>query len=190
MLKNEIIYREILEHWNEKLSQLGLSKTLGFSLSTINNALKPLVAMGAVTVLPRGLKAVDKEKVLLYWASIRNLAKDVLYSTHAGAQPGAVEKSMPGGIVYSAYSAFKFKFHEVPADYSEIYVYCDTPAEVKKRFPPQKGPPNLFVLKSDRRLFELSKKDIAPMSQVFVDLWNTKEWYAKEYIKRLKEMML
>ncbi len=189
MLKREIVYREMLET-KGRLTQLEFAKTLGFSLSTVNNALRPLVAMGAVAVLRRGFKIRDKEKILLFWASVRNLRKDIIYETRVDASPNDIEKSMPSDVVYTAYSAYKLKFHSVPADYSEIYVYSSQLTEIKKRFPHAKGPTNLFVLNVDSRLFQISRENIAPLSQVFVDLWNLKEWYAKEYIKELKEKIL
>lgn len=191
MLKTEIVYREIIESWEgkNKLSQLELSKRLGISLSTVNNAIRPLVSMGAIGVLPRSIKVIDKEKALLYWASVRDLQKDIVYSTRGGT-PGDIEKNMPYEVIYTAYSGYKFLFRDVPADYGEVYVYLRDVEAIRKRFPPQKGPPNLFVLTPDRRLPGLSKDNIAPPSQIFVDLWNIREWYAKEFIKALKEKLL
>jgi DNA-binding Lrp family transcriptional regulator len=185
MFKSEIVYREMVETSDARLTQLGLSKRLGLSISTVNNALKPLVAMGAVKILRRGLRVIDKEKLLFYWASVRNLEKDVVYSTRTAKQPGEIEKGMPASVIYTAYSAYKFKFGSVPADYSEVYVYSENMEDIRKRFPQQPGPANLFVLKTDERLAVLSKDNIAPLSQVFVDLWNIREWYAKEYVKEL-----
>ncbi|MEW5936416.1 MAG: winged helix-turn-helix domain-containing protein [Candidatus Thermoplasmatota archaeon] len=185
MLKSEIVYRELLESPDLGLTQLGLAKRLGFSLSTVNNALKPLVAMGAVKVLPRGLRVTDRKKLLLYWASVRDMEKDVVYSTRAEGLPSEIEKCMPADVIYTAYSAYKFRFGTVPADYSEVYVYSEALEEIRKRFPAQHGPQNLFVLRMDRRLAEISKENIAPNSQVFVDLWNIREWYASEYVKDL-----
>ena len=42
---------------------------------------------------------------------------------------------------------------------------------------------NLFILKKDS-LLNLYKK--IPLAQIFADLWNLKEWYAKEFIKALE----
>jgi DNA-binding Lrp family transcriptional regulator len=187
MKKTEIVYRELIEFWKARLTQLELSRRLGFSLSTVNNALRPLVRMGAVAVLPRRLKVIDREKVILYWASIRNLEKDIIYSARTAANPSEIEKGMPADVIYTAYSGFKFRFGSIPADYSEVWVYSQSLDEIKKRFPSLKGPPNLFVLKPDDRLVKLAKDNIAPKSQLFVDLWNIKEWYAKEFIKALRE---
>ncbi len=190
MKQKEFVYRELAEFSKERLTQLGLSKTLGISLNTTNLAIKPLVSLGAVQVLQRGLNVIDKEKIVLFWANLRNLQKDIVYSTRVSAQPSEIEKNLSAGIIYTAYSAYKFRFGEVPADYSEVYVYSMDVEEIKKRFPMQKGPPNLFVLKADKRLIELSKENIAPNSQVFVDLWNLREWYAKEFVNALKERIL
>ena len=190
-MKKEGIYREILSAPKKQpLTQLWLSKKLKLSLSTVNNALTPLFALGALSKRARGFQIIDAKKILLYWASKRNLKKDILYSTRADAPVSDAEKSMPPRIVYTAYSAYKFRFGDVPADYSEIYVYSDDITEIKKRFPPRTGPPNLFVLRPDPRLFELAKENIAPMSQVFADLWNVKEWYAKEFVQALKRRIL
>jgi len=190
MLKSEIIYREILESKDKKLTQFALAKKLGFSLSTVNNALKPIASMGAVKIFRTGLKITDREKIILYWASVRNIEKDTIYKTRSSLLPSQIEKSMPAGVIYTAYSAFKFRFKHVPADYSEVYVYHWDLDEIKKRFPESKGPPNVFILKPDKHLIEISKNNTAPLSQIFVDLWNIKEWYAKEFVMALKEEVL
>ncbi len=74
--------------------------------------------------------------------------------------------------------------------YDKVYVYADgkTLAEIKKRFPKQKGTPNFFVLKSDSELSRFG--GIAPESQIFCDLWNAKDWYAKDFLKGLKEKII
>jgi hypothetical protein len=185
MYKSEMVYRELIEFAAEKLTQLGLSKRLGVSISTVNNALKPLVAIGAVKILQRGIRVTDKEKLLLYWASVRDLERDMIYSTRSDKPTSEIEKSMPADVAYTAYSAYKFRFGGVPADYSEVFVYSEGVEEIERRFPRQSGPRNLFVLKTDERLVGLSKDGIAPLGQVFVDLWNLREWYAREFVKEL-----
>jgi len=53
MKNSELVYRELLsgvETENARFTQLGLAKTLGISLSTVNNALMPLRKMGAVKI--------------------------------------------------------------------------------------------------------------------------------------------
>ena len=189
MKKTELVYREILqsvmENKNVKLTQLELAKTLKISLSTVNNALQPLKKMGAVKVNRRNFKIINAKKILYYWASIRNLEKDIIYKTRAEFKGtvAEVEKEMPAAIVFTAYTAYKFKFKDVPADYSEVYVYCadDDLKELMKRFPQKNNNPNLFVLRKD------FKDKRMPIAQIFVDLWNIKEWYASDFVKSLEE---
>lgn len=185
MKKIELVYREILyqamENGNKQLTQAGLAKSIIISLSTVNHALKPLRKMGAIRIKLRNFEVVDTKKILFYWASIRNIEKDIIYKTRAIGTAVDMEKNMPGGIVFGAYSAYKFKFKKTPSDYSEVYVYADDLEELKKRFPENNNIPNMFVLKK-------SFGDMT-MAQIFVDLWNLKEWYAKEFLKEMEERM-
>ena len=190
MKKSELVYRELLLGFIEcekaVFTQLGLAKALKISLSTVNNALKPLRKMGAVKVKRRSFEVVNAKKILYYWASARSLEKDVIYKTRAEMAVSEIEKAMPSDVVFAAYTAYKFRFEDVPADYSEVYVYCrnDGLKEVVKRFPQSKNPnPNVFVLKKEFADNEM------PLAQMFVDLWNLKEWYAKDFVKALEEKL-
>ena len=189
MKKAELVFREVLYGALEKgkgsFTQLGLSESLGISLSTVNNALRPLRQMGAVKVKKMCFDVVSARKLLYYWASVRNLEKDIVYVTRVGFKStvSEVEKGMPPAVVFAAYSAYKFRFNDAPADYSEVYVYCDEESlkDLVKRFPEKKGNPNLFVLRKD---FMGSQVSVA---QIFVDLWNLREWYARDFVKALEE---
>ncbi|MBW2975807.1 winged helix-turn-helix domain-containing protein [Candidatus Woesearchaeota archaeon] len=191
MKKTELVYREILnkfiEEKNAKLTQLGLAHALKISLSTVNNALKPLIKMGAVKVNLRNFEIVNAKKILYYWASMRNIKKDIIYKTRVECKTtvAEIEKKMPPGIVFAAYTAYKLKFNDAPADYSEVYVYCADEGlkELTRRFPPKNNNPNLFVLRKD---FEDKKM---PAAQVFVDLWNLKEWYASDFVNALEKRL-
>ncbi|MFH1306816.1 MAG: winged helix-turn-helix domain-containing protein [Candidatus Micrarchaeota archaeon] len=192
MKKKELVYRQML-YWAMqkkagKFTQLELSKSLRISLSTVNNALSPLEKMGAIDVGKMGFKILDAKKILLYFASIRNLQKDVIYSTRANMPVSQIEKSMPAGAIYTAYSACKYLFSSVPADYSEVYVYADEAAlaKIRRRFTQNSQPPNLFVLRADAALPAISKTNIAPLPQIYADLWNLRQWYAKEFVKYLE----
>lgn len=180
MKKIELVYCYILEQVMEQkrktMTQMEIAKALAISLSTVNAAIGKLRKMGAVRVKLRSLDVVDAKKILYYWASIRNIEKDIVYSTRADAPVGEIEKNMPADIVYAAYSAYKMKFKDVPADYSEVYVYGD-PDKIKKRFPPSKSRTNLFVLSPPGKM---------TIANIFVDLWNMKEWYAKEFLNALE----
>lgn len=186
MKKIEFVYREILFNAIEKekkdLTQAYLANTLGVSLSTINLALKSLARMNAVRIRKRGFDIIDVRKVLYYWASMRNVEKDIIYRTRVEEPVTKIEKQMPDNIVFTAYSAYKFKFEDTPADYSEVYVYG--PEEIKKRFKPNNKIPNVFVLKKDNQIEKYGKS--ATIANLFVDLWNLRQWYAKDFLTALE----
>lgn len=191
MKKAEIIYREILyqsiEKKNKVLTQSFLAKTLKLSLSVVNKSVKTLEKIGAVEIRQRSLHIIDIKKILYFWASIRNLQKDIIYSTRINLPVIKIEKLMPDDIVFGAFSAYKFLFKDVPADYSEVYVYGDE-ISLKKRFSSAEGGAhNFFVLKKD----ELTEKygKTTTIANTFVDLWNLKEWYAKEFLKNMEEKL-
>ncbi len=185
----ELVYREILyqaiEKKNRTLTQSSLAKALGISLNTVNNAVKKLEKIGAVEIKPRLFNVVDVKKILYFWASVRNLQKDIIYSTRVELPIKEIEKSMPDNVVFGAYSAYKFLFKDVPADYSEIYIYGDE--DLKERFPENKGVPNLFVLKKDKTILKYGKT--TTIANTFVDLWNIKEWYAKEFTNAIEKKL-
>ncbi len=195
MKKKELVYREILyksmEMKKNFQTQLELSRELGLSLSTINSAVRQLARFGGIEILKQGFRLMDAEKIATFWASARSVQKDITYATRANMQVSEIEKNMPSGAIYTAYSGFKFQKNNTPADYSEVYVYADneTLLEIKARFPEAKGPANLIVLKSDDRLGKISKNSIAPIAQIYVDLWNLKEWYAKEFRNELEKQI-
>lgn len=188
MLKVEFVYRELLfralEQGVSSFTQKGLAEALGVSLSNVNNALRPLRRMNAVNVKPRGFSLVNPKKVLLYWASIRNVGKDLAYSTRVEASILEVEKRMPSGIVFAAYSGYRFRFKDAPADYSEVYVYASELDEIRVRFPTKKGNANLFVLQKDALMERYGRT--GSIAQLFVDLWNLPEWYARDFLKELE----
>ena len=183
MKKIELVFRTILEELiekkNKKLTQADIARTLSISLSTVNVAINHLKKMGAVRVKKRSFEIVNGKKILLYWASIRDISKDIMYKTRIDGSVVFIEKNMPNDVVYGAYSGYKFLFNDMPADYSEVYVYSEDLDEIKKRFKECKNEPNLFILKKDF--------DKMTLAHLFVDLWNLKEWYAKDFLKAMEE---
>jgi len=191
MKKTEFIYRDILynaiEEKEPKFTQLELSKKLNLSLSVINSAVKKLEQIGAVKIMQRGFRVIDIKKIIYLWASLRNLQKDIIFKARVEIPVREIERTMPN-LIFTAYTAYKLKFNDYPADYSEIYAYADEEEldTLRKRFVNIKidsKNPNLFVLKRDS-LMSLYKT--IPISQIFVDLWNLKEWYARDFLKSLE----
>lgn len=194
MLKKEILWREILYQATENrrlnFTQKELAEKFGFSVSTVFNALKIPRAQGAVNVTGKDFSIMDIEKFLFIWATQRNLSKEVIFKTFSPKNAKEIEGLMPPGIIFGAYSAFTQRYQDAPADYDKVYVYADQNelAEVKKRFPETKGNPNFFALKKDQYLEQYGV--VTPNGQTFVDLWNLKDWYAKEFMDKLKEKII
>ncbi len=185
MKKIERVLRELLylafEEKTRKTTQAHLASRLQVSLSTVNLAISHLRKMNAVQIAKRSLVIINPKKILFYWASIRTLEKDILIKTRVEGNVSDIEKSMPSDVVFGAYSAYKLQFSDQPADYSEVYVYASNPKEVLKRFIQRQGPPNLIVLKKECPNMTLA--------HLFVDLWNMREWYAKEFLRSLEEKL-
>lgn len=195
MKKIELIYRELLyqhgEQQQSSFTQLQLAKQLQLSLSTVHHALLPLRRMGAVEMRLKSFHILDPQKILYHWASLRNLQNDIIYQVRVEQPVRKIEAEMPPTIVFAAYSAYKLRFRDVPADYSEVYVYGSiedgSVEEVKARFPPARGNPNLFILAKDQFIEKYGKA--TTLAHTFVDLWNLPEWYAKEFVLALQQKM-
>lgn len=194
MKQIEFVFREILcraiENKEFILTQSELSKKLGLSLSIVNLAVKKLSNIGGIEVKQRSFRVLDVKKMLYFWASVRNLRKDIIFEARVALPVREIERNMPN-VVYTTYSAYKFRFRDVPADYSEVYVYADEKeiGLIKKRFKieeERKGGSNLFILRKDDLMDNYSE---LPLSQIFVDLWNMKEWYAKEFVLNFENII-
>jgi len=189
--KKGIIYRHMLDCYFEdhqtRFTQLEISKRFNLSLSTVSNAISPLRSMGAIIVKKRSFELTDPKKALLYFATIRNLEKDISYSTRFEAPAREIEKLVPSGTVFTAYSAFRIIYQDAPADYSEVYAYLteEGVAEVKRRFPPKSGPANVIFLQADPFI----RKNAVSPSQLFADLWNIRSWYAKEFLDAIEKRL-
>ncbi len=194
MNKKEIVWREVLqkaiEDKKNEFTQKELAEKFGFSLSTVFNALKIPRQTGAIDVSGRNFVVRDVEKLLYLWATHRNLGREIVYQTHVEATVKEIEGGMPAGAIFAAYSAYAQKFGEAPADYSQVYVYAGESVleEIKKRFPKKRGYINLFVIESD--VFLKNFEEVSPDVQIYADLWNLKDWYAKDFLKALKEKVL
>ncbi len=182
MKKIEIIWREILETGvkNPIFEQKQLAKKFHFSTSTVFAAIKPLRDIGAVAVTGRNFKISNFEKILFFWATHRNLNKDIIYQTRVELPVLEIEGLVDNQTIFGSYSAARMHLGSAPADYDKVYVYSNF---LEERFPKKTGIPNLFVLKPDLFL----KEKITSVPQTFVDLWNLSDWYAADFLKALKE---
>jgi len=191
-MRIERVYREILykvlDLKEETIfKQKELSSDTKLSISTVNYSLIPLQQMNAIEKKPFGFRVIDAKKILLYWASTRKLRKDVVYKNFVDEKVERIESSVPAKSVFTAYTAFKFKFKQIPSEYSEVIVYGEK-EKFEERFGKEniKLKPNLIVLKLDEHLLKFK---LVPTAQIFVDLWNLDTWYAKEFLNKLEVMI-
>lgn len=187
MLKIEYIWRDLLfeavEKQNPYFTITDLSKKFQLSTSVVSHAIIPLRELHMVEVGKLRSKVIGVERLLMFWATRRNITKEVLYKVHSSLPVFERESSMPSHVIPTAYSAYRFLYHTVPADYENIYFYGSEVEEIKKRFPENKKTPNVFILKIDPYLKKIYRT--TPLIQIFVDLWTLPEWYAKDFSEAL-----
>ncbi len=194
MTKKELILKEILDRAIKdkqfNFTQKEMAEKFGISLSTVFNALKIPRQLGAVRVTGRNFILEDTEKLLYIWATGRHLEKEIVYRTHTGCDAKEIEGMMPDRAVFAAYSAYAQKYGDAPADYDKVYVRASGEAleEIKKRFPEKRGEPNLYVLRMNEKTDK--RKETVSDALIFSDLWNLRDWYAKEFLSKLKEQIL
>ena len=182
MFKIEYIWRDLLdrviEQGNPEFTLTELAGKYSLSTSVVNHALIPLRQLKIVKIFKTRSKVVDGERLLFYWATRRNLAKEIIYSTDSDLPAVEREGLMPAGVIPAAYTAFRYQLGQPPADYDHIYFYSDQPELVAKRFPESQRPANTFILKPDPFLLQAKRVGLA---QLFADLWNLPEWYSKDF---------
>ena len=152
------------------MSQKALARACEVSLGLVNMIVAKLERLGTIEKKPLGFRVIDPKKILIYWASKRDLTKDVIYEASSPLSAPEIEAQMPSGAIFTCYSGYRLKFGATPVDYDEVYVYAD-PQEVKRRFQVRKIKKNLFVLSSDPHLERVSEGGTAPLAQIYVDLW-------------------
>jgi len=192
MKRIERIYCELLIKYihdnGSTLTQKQLAKECDVSIGIVHYALTPLHQMGIIEKKQRSFLLLNPKKLLIYWASIRNLTNNIVYTTFSPEPTQKIEQMMPP-CVFTAYSGYKHTFDVVPADYREVYLYAD-PTQIKERFPPSTSPlHNIFVLENDPYIDKRSNHGIAPSPLIYVDLWNLNTWYANEFIQDFEKKL-
>ena len=190
-MKIETIWHDLLFNALEKgefrHTQKSLSEKYGYSLSTINLAVKNLAAIGGVEIMGKFFVVKDVKKILYFWATHRNLEKDIIYRTWVSEPISEIEGFIPDGSIFACYTAAKELLKEASSDYSKVYFYFDENSleRVKNRFPFNKSEnPNLYVLKSYS--WQKDYGFTTSLPQTFVDLWNLSDWYAKDFLVDLE----
>src|SRR5579859_716169 len=136
--RTEAVWRhllvEALDQGNRRTSVTALSHTLGLPVSTVHKALERPRAIGAIRGTASGLRVLDPQRLLLLWAAHRDLAKDVVYQTHAAAGVHDIESRLPPTAIPTAYTAYVHRAgRNTVADYDQVVTYAD-PKEVAALF--------------------------------------------------------
>lgn len=175
MKKLDRVLREIMYRVYERneffMSQKSLAQTCGLSMDTVNRLVSKLDQFRSIEKKPLGFRVVEPKKILSYWAAIRKLTQDIVYSTYSPDSASEIEGDMPAGSIFTAFSGYRLRFKETPTNYEEVYVYAD-PDEMRKMFPESKAERrNIFVLRQDPHIERTSKNRAATLAQIYVDLW-------------------
>jgi DNA-binding transcriptional regulator YhcF (GntR family) len=185
----EILYR-VYERNEPFMSQKSLAQACETSMDTVNRLVSKLNQFGSIEKKPLGFRVTDPKKVLLYWASTRNLVSDLVYSTYSPDSVSEIEAEMPPGTIFTCYSGYQRRFKDAPTYYEEVHVYAD-PDWVKRKFPEKDVErKNIFVLRADPHLKKVSKGNAAPLAQIYADLWQiggaTGDRFSLELEKKLE----
>lgn len=191
MQKIETIWHDLvwkaLEKGEFHHTQKALSEKYNYSLSTVNLAVQSLAKIGGVRLSGKFFTVSDVKKILYYWATHRNLRKDIIYETYIGEPISEIEGMVPNRAIFACYTSARQILKEVPSDYSKVYFYFNEGDldVVKSRFPFKKTEnPNVIVLKESS--WQKNYGQTASLPQTFVDLWNLSDWYAKDFLMVLE----
>jgi len=193
MKKNTRVLREILHRVYDQgqyfMSQKDVAKACKVSLDTVHRVVTKLAQFRGVEKRPFGFRVVDPKKCLMYWAATRNLAADVVYTTYSPDSPTEIEQDMPEDTVFTAFSGFVRRFGGGPTDYEEIYVYARAD-EVMRRYPESGAlKTNIYVLRPDPHLIQLSPQGAPPLAQLYVDLWQIGGSTADRFLLQLEQRL-
>lgn len=155
---------------NDSSIKKSIAENSSVSLGTVNSVVTKLSDLGALEKKPLGFRLRNAEKVLHYWAATRDLKKDIVYTGYSPDLPKTIEEKMPSEVIFTAYSGFRQKFGVTPTDYSEVYIYAN-PDQISEKFGQKKQKRNIYVLKLDERLRDLTRENIVPLVQLYADLW-------------------
>src|SRR3989344_6334156 len=182
-LWHHILY-EALTHKQFKFTQQELAVRFSYSLSTVHHAISVPASIGAISKETKFFVLAHPMKLLLYWASLRNLKRSIIYQTYSPISVTQREGQMPPTAIYACYSAARRILGEPPADYEAVYIYDAIEAipEFERRFPPDRGKqPNVFILAAGPELGQYGSITTSP--QTYVDIWNLSDWYANDFLK-------
>ena len=182
------ILQEAIDHKRFQHTQQEIARLLGYSLSTVNHALVVPTANGSIRKTGKYFLLADGHKLLYYWASVRSFETDIIYQTTLHQPITELESLVPPQSIYACYSAARQILGEPPADYDKLYLYLpshELPL-MQQRFPSTKSSSsNVFTLIQPSTMECYGNR--TTLIQTFVDIWNLRDWYAKEFVTALEE---
>lgn len=187
------LLQEALQNRSFRHTQEGIAQNFGYSLSTIHHALQIPTELGAIRKETKFFVLEDYKKLLYYWASVRNFSRDIIDRVFLEETMQAIEGLAIPESIFACYSAARFHLGEAPADYAKTYWYIQEAdlEKARRRFATaseskrEKREPNVFFLKMPAVMARYGKTTTLP--QTFVDIWNLRDWYAKDFCKALEE---
>lgn len=180
----EAIWRHLLvgalDHGQRRTSITQLSVQLGMPVSSIHAALERPRSIGAVRGTAAGIRVLDPKRLQLLWAARRDLARDATYATRVPLPVAEIEARLPTDAIPTAFTAFvALAGRNVVADYEQVIVYADA-QQMQKRFAARRGEPSLICLEPDPLLRRYGQ--VAPLPQVYADLFNLPSWQAQRFL--------
>ncbi len=194
-MKIERIYRELLLRSLSKeflTKQEDLASRCQTSIGLVSKAVKKLEDAHAVEATRQGVRVLSSARVLNIWATERKLSRDIFAAFRLDSLD-KVEKELPRAAIITAFSAWRALTGRRPADYSRIYFYVRESVDFERWFRfretgARKTNPNVFVLKADDpHLLSTSERGIAPVPQVYVDIYSVGGPEAAPYLRDIAE---
>lgn len=178
-MKTERIYRELLLCSLSGVSSVKQEELVGrcqVSLGLVNKTVKKLEAARAVEATRQGVRILSPSRVLNLWATERRLPRDIIHTFRLDPLE-EVERKLPRTSILTAFSAWYALTGKRPAEYSRLYFYIEDKEEFGRWFrfreaKSRRTNPNVFVLcTDDSHLLLTSKRGIAPVPQIYVDIY-------------------
>jgi DNA-binding FadR family transcriptional regulator len=175
MKKLDRIFREILYRVYECkelfLTQRALASACRVSRGFVCAAVARLEQLGAIEKKPLGFTVTDPKRVLMLWACTRNLWADVTYSSHVPELARAAEQLVSAGAILTAHAGYYHKFGG-RKELETLFVYGPH-EKIRRLIRAHEGEAaNFYVLRPDPHLSKLSEDGVAPLGQIYVDLYN------------------
>lgn len=195
MHKFESVYRQLLlssMNGADRVTQEELARRCRVSLGLVNKTIRKLSSALAVEATSQGVRILSPGRVLNLWATERDVGKDLLDSFRLD-DLREVERSLPSGVVMTAFSAWKSLSGRIPAEYDRLYFYVIDQARFKdwvrfRESERRSTNPNIFALTAeDRHLIETAVNSVACVPQVYVDIYSVDGPSAAPYLRDIVE---